>query len=219
MSLVVKTLAAVIPTLVFYPGEMSLDSFDEEYKADGLIKLDSMEVCLLETSGHYGLKDLPRFGYDHIKGSFGALTFIRKLLKTWYFANVDTVLSLKVFFIHVREKKIHLWSLETSMQDVQVLENIISSEIPINAAEAGKMLDFGNLIWKLKDGIKKTCEVVDQMKKEHEEYLLQRQLNPDVEKRINLATFVQQEIQKPVRGSKYGLLLPEHFEDCHQKKD
>ncbi|KAI9356159.1 hypothetical protein BD770DRAFT_304687, partial [Pilaira anomala] len=89
------------------------------------------------------------------------------LLKTWYFANVDTVLSLKVFFIHAR------------VHDIS----------------------------DLKDSIKKTCEVVDQMKKEHEEYLLQRQLNPDVEERINLATFVQQEIQKPIRGSKYGLLL------------
>lgn len=80
--LAVKTVAAAIPTIKFYPGELLLDSSDEDYKADGLIKLDGMEICLLETSGHYGLTELPRFGYDHIKGSFGALTFLRKILKT-----------------------------------------------------------------------------------------------------------------------------------------
>ncbi|CAO3694236.1 unnamed protein product [Rhizopus stolonifer] len=103
--LAVKTVATAIPTLKFYPGELLLDSLDEDYKADSLIKLDGMGICLLETSGHYGLTDLPRFGYDHIKGSFGALTFLRRILKTWYFANVDTVRALKVFFIHAREKK------------------------------------------------------------------------------------------------------------------
>ncbi|KAI8094180.1 hypothetical protein BDF21DRAFT_408157 [Thamnidium elegans] len=133
-----------------------------------------MEICLLETSGHYDLTDLPRFGYDHIKGSFGALTFLRKILKTWYFANVDTVRALKVFFIHARGKRVHLWSLEMSMKEVQVMGHITSSEIPVNATDAGKVLDLGNLIWKLKDGIKKTCEVMDQIKKEHEEYLLLR---------------------------------------------
>ncbi|CAO3694239.1 unnamed protein product [Rhizopus stolonifer] len=105
-----------------------------------------------------------------------------------------------------------------TMQDVQVLEHLTSSEIPVNAADAGKMLDLGNLIWKLKGGIKKTCEIMDQIKKEHEEYLLLQQLNAEVEERTNLATFVQQDIQKPVRGSKYGLLLPEHLEDCHIEK-
>lgn len=35
---------------------------------------------------------------------------------------------------------------------------------------------------------------MDQMKKEHIEYLFLRQLNAEVEERTNLATFVQQEI-------------------------
>lgn len=66
----------------FHPGEILLNTSDKDYKTDGLIEMDEIEVCLLETSGHYGLKYLDRFGHDDVKGSFGALTFMRKILTT-----------------------------------------------------------------------------------------------------------------------------------------
>lgn len=59
--------------LDFVAGEYVLHSSKEEYKADACI-LDSSknEICLLETSGCYLLGDLPKYGYDHVKGAFGA---------------------------------------------------------------------------------------------------------------------------------------------------
>lgn len=70
----------------------------------------------------------------------------------------------------------------------------------------------------LKESIEKTCKLLDRIKKEHEDYLLLRQLNAEVEERFNLTTFVQQDIKKPVRGGKYGLLLPEQIDICLLEK-
>lgn len=164
------TLAAKARTAVrFHPGEMLLNTLDKDYKTDGLIEMDWVEVYLLETSDHYGLKDLDRFGHDNVKGSFGALTFMRKILTTWYFAKEDTLRESKVFFIHVRGKTyfdssitLVLKNLNNPRQnnasvgsrdpalEVQVLEHLASSEIPLMASEAGRILGLGNLVWKLK---------------------------------------------------------------------
>lgn len=51
------------------------------------------------------------------------------------------------------------------------------------------------------------------MKKEHQVYMLLQHLNPDQNKRTNLATFVNTEIQKPVKGSEYGIILPKQLDD------
>ncbi|RCH92780.1 hypothetical protein CU097_009312 [Rhizopus azygosporus] len=62
------------------------------------------------------------------------------------------------------------------------------------------------------------CIIIGWFEKEYEEYLLLRQLIAEVEERINLATLVQQDIKKPVRGGKYGLLLPEQINACLLEK-
>lgn len=40
-----------------------------------------------------------------------------------------------------------------------------------------------------------------------------QQLSPKNQSRTNLATLVQKEIQKPVKGSDYGIILPKQFDD------
>ncbi|PHZ17305.1 uncharacterized protein RHIMIDRAFT_232736 [Rhizopus microsporus ATCC 52813] len=74
-------------TVRFHPVEILLDASNKDYKIGGLIEIEGIEACLLETSGHYGRKDLGRFWYDHI-------------LKTWYFTKEETLCKLKVFFIN-----------------------------------------------------------------------------------------------------------------------
>lgn len=65
--------------LKFIPGEKLLNTTDEAYQSDGVIVVGNVfEVCILETSGKYNLVDHVRFGYDHVKGAFAALSMIKK---------------------------------------------------------------------------------------------------------------------------------------------
>jgi hypothetical protein len=81
-----------------------LDSSNEDSKADAIAQLGEMVFLLLETSGLNKTKDRVRFSQDQIKCSFGALTFFRKILKTWNFATDETMTKLKVVFVHARGK-------------------------------------------------------------------------------------------------------------------
>ncbi|CAO3665171.1 unnamed protein product [Rhizopus microsporus] len=62
------------------------------------------------------------------------------------------------------------------------------------AADPNTILEFGLLAWRLK---------MEEMKKEHDEYLFSRQLESK-EERKNLAVFAQRKLQKPLRGSIFG---------------
>ncbi|CAO3696967.1 unnamed protein product [Rhizopus microsporus] len=99
--------------------------------------------------------------------------------------------------------------------DVQVPEHLTSSEW---IAYKVTYYNPAPSISVLKESIEKTCKILDKIEKEYEEYLLLRQLIAEVEERINLATLVQQDIKKPVRGGKYGLLLPEQINACLLEK-
>lgn len=104
LSLAVKTAKTTAAGLSFETGEVFLNSSDEMFKADGVVKTNNIEICLLETSGPYGIQDRSRFGKDHVKGSFGALTFLRNILKKFYFASESTMHELRVLFVHARGK-------------------------------------------------------------------------------------------------------------------
>lgn len=67
------------------PGEYVLNASKGEYKVDAVIfdGYHGLELCLEETSGLYKLQDVPRFGYDHIKGCFGALTLLNAIIKKY----------------------------------------------------------------------------------------------------------------------------------------
>lgn len=104
INLAVKLVLSSAPELLFRTGEILLDGSDEDFKADALVEIEGMELLLLETSGPYNIDDNARFSQDHIKGSFGALTCLRKMLKTWYFATEETMRRLKVMFVHARGK-------------------------------------------------------------------------------------------------------------------
>jgi hypothetical protein len=91
-------------SLMFVPGEWVLKSSMEEYKADGVVMSNKIELFLLETSGKFLLSDKARFGYDHIKGTFGCLTIYNQILKKYCYATEETASKLKITFVHARSK-------------------------------------------------------------------------------------------------------------------
>ncbi|KAI9476437.1 MAG: hypothetical protein EXX96DRAFT_456868, partial [Benjaminiella poitrasii] len=61
--------------------------------------------------------------------------------------------------------------------------------------------------------IQQSCRTINKMKEEHEDHLVMKKVDPEVPARTNLSTLIEREIQKPVKGRKYGVFLPEQLED------
>ncbi|KAI9257558.1 hypothetical protein EDC94DRAFT_182524 [Helicostylum pulchrum] len=78
------------------------------------------------------------------KAPLGALKFLRRAIKTWYFATENTLRQLKVMFVHAKGTKILLWALQITSKDVQVLDHIMSVDIPLHSNQVGNILDLGN---------------------------------------------------------------------------
>ncbi|CAO3699127.1 unnamed protein product [Rhizopus stolonifer] len=88
---------AIKPKMKLMLTEYILKAFVDEYKADGCI-LDQFgnEVCLLETSSTFLSKERGKLGYDHVKGTFGALTLFNAIFKKYNSATLETALNLTV---------------------------------------------------------------------------------------------------------------------------
>lgn len=94
---------AIKPKMKLMLAEYILKAFDDEYKADGCI-LDQFgnEVCLLETSSTFLFKESGKLGYDHVKGTFDALTLFNAIFKKYNNTTLETAQNLTVAFIHAR---------------------------------------------------------------------------------------------------------------------
>lgn len=91
--------------LKFCAGEYVLLSSKEEYKADAcIVDKHKNEICLLETSNGFLCGDMPKYGYDHVKGAFGALSMFNAAFKKYHKADYDIAQQLSILFVHARGK-------------------------------------------------------------------------------------------------------------------
>lgn len=89
-------------SLKFSSAEYILKCSKEEYKADACILVDENELSILETSGKILLNDNSKYGSDHIKVHYGALSIFNAIYKKYYWASEATALKLHIPFLHAR---------------------------------------------------------------------------------------------------------------------
>lgn len=81
--------------LGFLPGEYLLKSSQEKYNADGcIVDEEDNEMFLFETSGNLMLNEKWKYGYDHVKCTFGALSIFNAAFKKYFFATEETAMKL-----------------------------------------------------------------------------------------------------------------------------
>ncbi|KAG2204545.1 hypothetical protein INT47_012604 [Mucor saturninus] len=159
--------------LEFLPGEYALKSTNEKYNADGcVVDEDDNEMFLLETSGKLKLNEKWKYGYDHVKCTFGALSIYNAAFKKYFFATEKTALKHQVSYIHA-----------ITMADLMFVMNLERSRSSLIA-----------------------------MKQEHGQHEVQR-MPGGTESRTSLVEMVNLDIQKPVKGDRYVILLPEEKDE------
>lgn len=86
----------------FHHAEYILKAADEENKVDACVIFENVELCILETSGKLYLNDNTKYGRDHIKAHYGALSMVNKIYKDYCYAKQETASKLCIPFIHAR---------------------------------------------------------------------------------------------------------------------
>lgn len=108
-----------LPNHEFTPGEVRLQSINQElerqglskssyYNADGIINDTQFdcELALLETSGPYGLDDKNRETKDYLKAAYGLLAMLHSVAHKYYYADIKIFKKFKVCFVQAANKKI-----------------------------------------------------------------------------------------------------------------
>ncbi|KAI7905314.1 uncharacterized protein BX663DRAFT_541498 [Cokeromyces recurvatus] len=178
--------------LEFIPGEYLLKSSQEKYNVDGcIVDEEDNEMFLLETSGKLMLKEKWRYGYDHVKCTF------------------ETAMKLQIPYLHAMGDSLHLWVLELCSNKLYISNKVFKCQIPKAMDDTKNIIAMGNLLWCLKIKLERVHNILKAMKEEHDSYEIQRMLKGSSSSRLSLVEMVNTEIQKPVKGEGYGILLPE----------
>jgi hypothetical protein len=105
---------------IFVTGEEELESITRElekdsqtdgrykYYADGVLRVNNVEVLIMEASSAYDKVANIKFSFDYYKGMFGALSIMKHIASKYKYASFDTFKALKIHFIHAfgKNKKI-----------------------------------------------------------------------------------------------------------------
>ncbi|CAO3667671.1 unnamed protein product [Rhizopus stolonifer] len=204
--------------LEFLPGEYLLKSSQEKYNADGcIVDEEDNEMFLLEISGKLMLNEKWKYGYDHVKCTFGALSIFNAAFKKYFFATEETAMKLQVPYLHAMEDSLHLWVLELCSNRLYISNKVFKCQIPKAMDDTKNIIAMGNLLWCLKMKLERVHNILKAMKEEHDSYEIQRMLEGNSSSRFSLVEMVSTEIQKPVKGEGYGILLPEEKDesDCN----
>ncbi|GAA5800100.1 hypothetical protein HPULCUR_005522 [Helicostylum pulchrum] len=153
------------PSCMFYPGETRLKAISNElrrqeltsqsyYNADGIIfHIDSLlELCLLETTGPFGLVDIPRESNDQVKAAYGLLSMLHTIAYEFDHADIEIFRKQRIYFVHAAQNYIRLWSFSLVDKELYILTRIDSSSVPTSVSKNFEM-EFKkvvNLFWKLK---------------------------------------------------------------------
>jgi hypothetical protein len=54
------------------------------------------------------LNDRSKYGYDHVKGIFGALQILNAAYKKYHWSSIELASNLKIPYIHARRKYFYL---------------------------------------------------------------------------------------------------------------
>ncbi|PHZ14755.1 uncharacterized protein RHIMIDRAFT_311975 [Rhizopus microsporus ATCC 52813] len=170
---------------IFFTGEEELESMTRElekdgqtdgrykYYADGVLRVNNLEVLIMEASSAYDKATNIKFSFDYYKGMFGVLSIMKHIASKYKYASFDTFKALKIHFIHAFGSAVRHWSISFPEANISLMTKLDRSEIPLklnddNAKEANPLRHFIQLHLNLTVTLEETINILAQLKIEHQ---------------------------------------------------
>ncbi|KAI9253503.1 hypothetical protein BDA99DRAFT_172190 [Phascolomyces articulosus] len=145
----------------FRTGETDLKSVstiksDIKYNADGVLYLDGshLELLLLEVSQAHGHSvDKHKHVYDHLKGAYGCIAMLNKIITTYKYGSRELVQNLRVLFLHAsgRDDCLRLWIMRPSLNGTVVkFERVLKEELVIDRTRVSPITNIIQFLYKVK---------------------------------------------------------------------
>ncbi|KAF7720374.1 hypothetical protein EC973_009630 [Apophysomyces ossiformis] len=92
---------------------------------------------------------------------------LRKLAHTYYAAGFDIFSKLRMYFLHVKERKVKLWAIYTPEPEVNLLQLVKEAEFPGSFDGVDKVADLLDFWWELAVRVENEVRTIEKLKVEH----------------------------------------------------
>jgi hypothetical protein len=179
MYAAISGLTSNLGNLKFQPGEKNLDAIDEirrfrhqeesHMKVDGVVytEFDHIELLSMEVTGHHGLHDKSRAGWDHVKGLCALLAMLSRIAYIFPHGSSELFQEVKVAFVHAHEKALHLWLFGMPSPGIFLMQRISKAIVPSKFDEAWLLCDLINFLWTLRVEVLKATKILEKLKTSH----------------------------------------------------
>ncbi|CAG8768493.1 23392_t:CDS:2, partial [Gigaspora rosea] len=90
-------------------------------KVDGSFQFPDergLEIGMVELSGNYLTKDLPRYLKDHVKGYWGCRDLLNDIITNFNHSDYKIMRHLRVWFFHVHGLEVQIWGMDLPVSKV-----------------------------------------------------------------------------------------------------
>ncbi|RUP51524.1 hypothetical protein BC936DRAFT_147649 [Jimgerdemannia flammicorona] len=178
-------------SFVKYSGEKNLDAIDEirrfrhqeesHMKVDRVVytEFDHIELLSMEVTGHHGLHDKSRAGWDHVKGLCALLNMLSRIAYIFPHGSSELFQEVKVAFVHAHalvlwltsirtcREALHLWLFGMPSPGIFFMQRISKAIVPSKFDETWLLCDLINFLWTLRVEVLKTTKILEKLKTSH----------------------------------------------------
>ncbi|KAF0370206.1 hypothetical protein F8M41_013268 [Gigaspora margarita] len=139
-------------------------------KVDGIFYTPGnkgLEIGMVELSGGYLNKDMPRYIKDHVKGCWGCRDILNDIVKKYDRGDYKILRKLRTWFFHIHGLEVQVWGMDLPVSKVYRMFLIGTFTLPINWDEHHELVHALRILWNLGRGLDNSFKSLEELKKSH----------------------------------------------------
>ncbi|CAG8655467.1 11457_t:CDS:10 [Ambispora gerdemannii] len=162
--------------IIYVPGEIYLKASAKQrllrrkLKPDDEplgMKVDGLEIGMVELSGGYLTKDTPRYLKDHIKGNWGCRDLLNEIITKYNHGDYKILRRLRVWFFHIHGLEVQIWGMDLPVAKTYRMFLIGAFYLPISWDNHYELVHALRVLRNLRRGLDDFLEVLEELKKSH----------------------------------------------------
>ncbi|KAL1933418.1 hypothetical protein VTP01DRAFT_7508 [Rhizomucor pusillus] len=132
-----------------------------------MLERSELEILILETSNALDATTPTKRAFDFHKAMFGAVAMLKSIADKYKYADFSVFSALKIYFLHVADAEIRLWSVQ-NFQKIFLVVREKKSGVPSSEDDEDTLFAYIEFFWILKN-ISKTLETLEVVRKNDKE--------------------------------------------------
>ncbi|CAG8629560.1 11116_t:CDS:2 [Funneliformis caledonium] len=122
---------------------------------------------MVELSGGYLTKDMPRYLKDHVKGYWGCRDLLNDIIINFKNGDYKILRHLRVWFFHIHGLEVQIWGMDLPVSKIYRMFLIGTFWFPISWENHHELVHALRVLQNLRRGLDDTLKVFEEFKRSH----------------------------------------------------